>query len=91
MAPSPGVQDTSIAAFESLDPEVKARREEQILEYVETQGGATCWEIERALGLMHQSASACITKLRKAGHLVDSGERRPTNTGRMAKVWRAAQ
>jgi predicted ArsR family transcriptional regulator len=72
-----------------VDPAVRARREQQILEYIKTTGGATCWEIENALGLLHQSASATITRLRNAGHLVDTGERRPTNTGRMATVWGA--
>ena len=79
-------RQTSIAALESLDPEVKARREQQILKYAEAKGGATCWEIENALGLLHQSASSMITRSRKAGHLLDTGERRPTNTGRMATV-----
>src|SRR5215472_4355192 len=72
--------ETSTAAFESLDPELKARREQQILKYIGARGGATCWEIENALGLLHQSASSTITRLRKTGHLVDTGERRPTNT-----------
>lgn len=85
------VHENSIAAVESLDPEAKARREKQILAYIETNGNATCWEVESALGLLHQSASSTITRLRKAGHLVDTGERRPTNTGRMAAVWGAAQ
>jgi hypothetical protein len=40
--------------------------------------------------LLHQSASSTITRLRNTGHLVDTGERRPTNTGRMATVWEAA-
>jgi hypothetical protein len=87
---SPGVQETSIAAFESLDPETKAKREQQILAYIKNNGGATCYEIVIALRLLHQSASATITKLRKGGHIVDTGDRRPTNTGRMAIVWGVA-
>ena len=82
-----GVQETSIAAHESQDPSAKARRERQILAYIKTEGDATCWEVETALGLLHQSVSPTITRLRNAGHLVDTGERRPTNTGRMAIVW----
>jgi hypothetical protein len=84
---SPCVQETSVAALESLDPAAKARREQLILACIESNGGATCWEVERALDLLHQSASSTITRLRKAGHLVDTGERRSTNTGRMAIVW----
>jgi hypothetical protein len=86
---SPRVHENSISAIESLDPAAKARRAQQIFEYIKTNGGATCWEIEMALGLLHQSASSTITKLRNAGHLVDTGERRPTITGRMATVWGA--
>jgi hypothetical protein len=41
--------------------------------------------------LLHQSASATITHLRHAGHLADTGKRRPTNTGRPAAVWRVAR
>ena len=88
---TPCVQETSIAALESLDPEAKARREHQILAHIKTNGGTTCWEVETELRLLHQSASATITRLRKAGYLVDTGKRRPTNTGRMATVWGAAQ
>jgi hypothetical protein len=87
---SPGATDTSIAALKSLDPETKARREQQILDFIEAIGGATCHEFEVKLRLLHQSASAAITHLRKAGRLVDTGERRPTNTGRAAIVWGAA-
>jgi predicted ArsR family transcriptional regulator len=85
------VQETSIAALESLAPETKAKREQQILAYIKNNGGATCCEIEVALGLLHQSASSTMTKLRKGGHIVDTRERRPTNTGRMAIVWGVAQ
>jgi hypothetical protein len=87
---SPSVQETSVAAHDSLDPEAKARRANQIRAYIENNGDATCWEVESALGLLHQSASSTITKLRKDGHLIDSGERRRTNTGRMAIVWAPA-
>jgi len=86
-----GPQETSIAAFDSLDPQKKSQREQKILAYIRENGGATCWEVETTLGLLHQSASATITRLRRIGHLVDTGERRPTNTGRMAIVWGAAQ
>jgi predicted HTH transcriptional regulator len=88
---SPRVQETSIAALKSLDPEKQARREEQIFGYVKTNGGTTCCEVEEALGLLHQSASSSITRLRKAGHLVDTGKRRPTGSGRLAIVWGAVQ
>jgi hypothetical protein len=87
---TPRVPETSIAALESLDPEVKSRRERQILEYIEAAGGATGWEIATALSLLHQSTSPAITKLQRQGRIVDTGERRPTGTGRMAIVWAIA-
>ena len=87
---SPGPGDTSVAALKSLDPETKVRREQQISDFIQAVGDATCHEVEIALRLLHQSASAAITQLRKAGRLVDTGERRPTNNGRLAIVWGAA-
>jgi hypothetical protein len=88
---SPRAQETSLVALNSLDGEKKARREQSMLEYIKANGGATCCEVEEALGLLHQSASSSITRLRQAGRLVDSGKRRPTKTGRMAIVWRAVR
>jgi hypothetical protein len=88
---SPRVPDTSIAAFESLDPEIKARQERQVFEFIKSNNGATGYEVVLGLRLLPQSASPAITKLRKSGHLVDTGERRPTSTGRNAIVWGVAQ
>jgi predicted HTH transcriptional regulator len=85
---SPEAQETSIAALESLDPGIKARREQQICEYIKTNGGATSCEVETSLGLLHQSASPAITKLKKAGYIVNTGKRRRRDTGRKAIVWR---
>jgi hypothetical protein len=88
---SPRVPETSIAAFEGQDPEIKARRERQVFEFIKTNAGATCYEVVVGLGLLPQSASPAITKLRKAGQLVDTGKRRPTSTGCMAIVWGVVQ
>lgn len=59
--------------------------------------GATIDEIERALGLTHQNASARVWELRgckRSGKmptlLIDSGRVRNTRTGRPATVWVAA-
>lgn len=52
--------------------------------------GATCDEIEVALSLSHQTASARVRDLFKAGSIRDSGIRRNTRTGRKATVWGAA-
>lgn len=49
--------------------------------------GATDDEIEVALGLPHQTASARRNGLRDDGWVADSGRRRPTRTGAEATVW----
>jgi hypothetical protein len=87
---SPRVQDTSIGALKSMDPAVTALREQQILEYIQTTGGATFWETATALRLPHQSTSPAITKLHRKGRIVDTGKRRPTGTGCKAIVWATA-
>lgn len=50
---------------------------------------STCYEVEQALGLSHQTASARITHLRQKGEIEDSGITRPTASGRAAIVWQA--
>ena len=52
--------------------------------------GRTCDEVEQRLCLSHQTASAQIRHLVKAGLLEDSGQTRPTSSGRKAIVWRLA-
>lgn len=52
--------------------------------------GMTCDEIEVGLKLRHQTASARIRDLARFGMIEDSGERRPTRSGRDAIVWRAS-
>ena len=48
--------------------------------------GTTCNEAERALGLLHEAASAACSRLKRAGILVPNGERRLTASGRKAEV-----
>lgn len=70
---------------ESL-PEVRARVFQAIRERPE---GMTCDEVEVALEMPHQTASARITELRDLGRIVSIG-RRKTRSGRGANVWGAA-
>jgi hypothetical protein len=49
--------------------------------------GATCDEIERALDLSHQTASARVTEAKQRGEIVPNGERRRTRSGRHAAVY----
>ena len=53
--------------------------------------GATDDEIEQALNLPHQTASARRNGLRDDGWVVDSGRTRPTRTGSPAVVWVAVR
>lgn len=61
----------------------------RVLGYVATfdEHGATCSEVEQALGMLHQSASARIRELVQGGYLTDSTKRRDTAHGRKAVVW----
>lgn len=80
--------DTSAAAAEDIAPHL-GRLEAVVLEVIRTEGkhGATDDEIEIAAGLRHQTASARRRGLVIKGMVVDSGERRPTRSGRSAAVW----
>ena len=77
----------SAAAYDSIE-EHKARILRQVLTYVEHCGadGATCDQIEYALALSHQTASARCTEAVARGLLVRTPLRRPTRSGRKASV-----
>lgn len=49
--------------------------------------GATDWEVERALNLSHQSASARRRELVLRGLVRDSGNTRMGGAGRKISVW----
>jgi predicted ArsR family transcriptional regulator len=51
-------------------------------------GPMTCDEIERCLGLLHQTASARMCELWDKEFIRFTGERRMTRWGRMARVFR---
>ncbi len=59
----------------------------KIIAYIESQGlyGATSDEVELALGLTHQTASARLTEAKKQDRLVLNGTRK-TRSGRNAGV-----
>jgi predicted transcriptional regulator len=50
---------------------------------------ATCDEVEERMALRHQTASARVHELARAGLIEPDGERR-TRSGRRATVWKAA-
>lgn len=49
--------------------------------------GATDWELERDLGLRHQTASSQRRFLVQKGYLIDGKRTRATGSGRQAIVW----
>ncbi len=83
--------DTSEAAADSIEASAATLRGE-VLRFVRAQthvpafGGATCDEIEQALGLRHQTASARCRELVLSGHLIRTDRRRKTRSGRAAAV-----
>lgn len=82
--------DTSDAAARSMAriaPIIRRRVLELIRDRTQTGFGATCDEVETALKLPHQTASARIRELAKAGDIRDSGNRRLTRSNRKATVW----
>lgn len=88
-APPHVEEDTSKAA--SMEIRLTAPKwRVRVLEYLtraSVYGGATCENVEEALGLRHQSAGPRIRELVQVGLVRDSGLRRLTRSGRSAIVW----
>jgi DNA-binding transcriptional ArsR family regulator len=81
--------DTSRAAAESIAPLTKVLVRKIMVALVARP--MTCAEIETALELSHQTASARLSEMKKFGLVEDTGERRPTPSGRSAMVYRLSQ
>lgn len=79
---------TSRAAAESMERGA-GRLRAIVLDAIRLAGvaGATCDELEHALILTHQTCSARVRELVLGGHVLDSGKRRKTRSGRAATVW----
>jgi DNA-binding Lrp family transcriptional regulator len=77
--------DTSRDAAESMRPHV-SEIEQRVLAFVKLRA-RTCEELEEATGLSHQTASARLKGLADKGLIKDSGARRPTRSGRAARVY----
>ena len=84
-------QDTSRDAAKRIVPHL-ARLETLVYEAIRAAGpeGLCDHEIEAQTGLIHQTASARRRELVLKGMVVDSGNRRGTPTGRMAKAWKTS-
>jgi hypothetical protein len=81
--------NTSKASAEEIRPHVAEIRQ-AVYAFVVSCGelGATDEELYAALGPdRRDSLRPRRCELRNSGHIVDSGRRRPTHTGRSAAVW----
>jgi predicted transcriptional regulator len=78
----------SIEALHSTPPAERALLRNRVLDFIGLRGadGATCDEVEQAMRLTHQTASARINELMNAGKIREGG-RRKTRSGRSATVW----
>ena len=77
--------DTSKAAADHMRRHVETIRA-AVLHFIQ-EGAATCDEVEEGLTLSHQTASARLRDLVLMGKIKDSGARRPTRSGRAARVY----
>lgn len=90
---SPGYvkdSETSKAGAARTEPSAMAMRG-TVEQYIRERGGATCDEVEVALGMRHQTASARIRELVLAERLIDTGDTRKTRSGSLARVYRAGK
>lgn len=80
----------SDAAFETIEARAPSLRE-RIYEFIAARGkdGATTYEVSEALRLKYPTASARMSELKRDGRIVESGERRATDSACLAAVMRA--
>ena len=80
---------TSKRAAKSMEALASTQRE-AVLDFIRTNKGATCEEIELSLDIRHSSCSARLWEMNyRLGMITDSGEVRPNKSGRKAIVWKA--
>ncbi|MDR7037365.1 putative transcriptional regulator [Methylobacterium sp. BE186] len=79
--------DTSERAADRIAGSVSHLRK-VVLDAIErASSGMTCDECEHVTGLRHQTCSARVRELVQLGLIKDSGARRPTRSGRNARVY----
>ena len=84
-APHNGTE-TSRDAAESIGPHAGSLRS-MILGFIrKAENGATCDEVEAALSMSHQTASARIRELMQKKLIYHDGQRK-TRSGRMARIY----
>lgn len=80
----------SKAAYESVKASL-SDMEERIKNYIAHQKVSTCEQVEDALRLKHQTASACINALMKKQELEIIPERGTTRSGRTCRIYRVRE
>jgi hypothetical protein len=84
------VADTSEAAADSVATGAALLRE-RVYRVIAERDGATCDEVEAQIDGRHQTVSARVRELVQLGRIVDTGQRRPTRSGRAARVYRVRE
>lgn len=79
-------ETTSKEAAQSLKPDL-GRIQKLVFDFIAAKP-STAREVEDALSMRTQTVTARIRELVLAGRLEDSGEKRTTDSGRKAIVWR---
>jgi len=80
-------ENSEIAAESVADVAPTQRR--VVWSLVRMTGPMATWEMEKALGGLHQSVSATVNHLHRMGALVNTGEKNSTPSGRPAWIYRA--
>lgn len=86
--------DTSLGAAQALDVRGLERMERSVMAMLtlaaqrEPGGGCTSHELMRSTGMRWPTVTARVRALALDGRVVDSGQRRPSPSGRPCKVWR---
>jgi len=83
-------QNTSKMAFDSMKPHL-SKIYKKILFSLHQEGKSTDDNLELRLEMSHQSLSACRRHLVKKGYVEETGDTKPTRSGRKAKVWKITE
>lgn len=78
--------DTKKAGMKAVKSRSAANME-AIYQHIKKVGGATCDECEAALNMLHATCSSRITVLLHKNLIRDTGTRRETRTGTLARVY----
>lgn len=88
-APSPRTApETSRQAAASIQ-QATSQLARRVYHYLLEHGPQTCAQAEQDLQMTHQTCSARFNELMRKGLIQDTGQRRPTPSGRKAAVWQA--